>query len=214
MVCVAKSRKKGRRFEIETEHGEVYRLPAVTVLTYGIYVDAEFTQARWDEIIRSSQLEECFARLVTMLNRRAHTVLEVRRKLYKKEFPDEIVTATVARATEAGLLDDAAFARAFVEERSQLGRYGRSRIEADLGRRGVDRQLVQAAFEALAERTGHGEDMELQNALEAARRKWDSLQRVDDPQKRKQRLLSFLAGRGFGAGVCYRVLDLLQAEER
>ena len=214
MVEVVKSRKKGRRLQIETQHGELYLFPAVTVLEYGIYVWYQFSRTRWQEILQKSALEECFASLTGLLSRRAHTVIEARRKLYKREFETPIVNATIERAAAIGLLDDAVFARLFAEERSRDGRYGRRRIEADLQRRGVDRKLIADAFEAVAKDSGHGDEMEYENALSVGRRKWTSLARVDDMDKRKKRLLSFLAGRGFASNICFRVIDALRHEDR
>jgi regulatory protein len=75
------------------------------------------------------------------------------------------VTAALDRCAAQGYLDDAATARSYVAERQQRMGLGRSRLAAELKRRGVAAPVVAAAL------AGIGEEDELARAREAAA-KW------------------------------------------
>ena len=82
------------------------------------------------------------------LNRREHTVAELRRVLERKRVePSEIVTV-LDELAEGGWVDDAAYARRFAEDRRTLDGWGSERIARRLGALGVERELIEAAVGA------------------------------------------------------------------
>src|SRR5205809_4681840 len=80
-----------------------------------------------------------------LLSRRAWTEVELTRRLVRRGAPPDVATAVVADMVGRGYVDDAAFARHFVETRLARG-YGPSRIAADLRARGVATTLVNTAL--------------------------------------------------------------------
>ena len=81
---------------------------------------------------------------IRLLARRAHSRVEVRRKLARRGYdPDEVQDA-VARLTDLGYLDDASFAVGHVRRRS--GTRGPLALSAELAERGVDKAVVGAAL--------------------------------------------------------------------
>jgi regulatory protein len=81
---------------------------------------------------------------VRYLAGRAHSRLELRRKLVRNGFDAGEVEAALDRLTELGYLDDAAFARALVRRRS-AGR-GPAALAAELTSKGIGRDGVAAAL--------------------------------------------------------------------
>src|SRR5688572_27310186 len=73
---------------------------------------------------------------LAMLGRRSHPASAVRSRIAAR-FSEEQAERVVARLRELGVLDDAAYAEAFVRDRFVRAGYGRERIRADLRRRGV-----------------------------------------------------------------------------
>ena len=97
-----------------------------------------------------------------------------------------------------GYVDDAAFARNFVETRLARG-YGASRIAVDLRARGVMAGLVHAALADI------DPGVQLERARAIARRRLPVLRRVG-PARAAGRLRDHLLRRGFAAGVVLRVV--------
>lgn len=133
----------------------------------------------------------------TALNRREHTVAEMRRLLDRKRVEPEVVATILQELLDGGWLDDAGYARRFAEDRRNLDGWGSERIARRLRALGVARDHVEAAVRARA-----GED-ERDAALELLRR------RFPDPPgtpREVQRALGVLVRRGYELELSYDVL--------
>src|SRR5438552_15085796 len=133
-----------------------------------------------------------------LLSRRAWTEVELTRRLTRRGAPPDVAVAVVADLVGRGYVDDAAFARHFVETRVARG-YGAGRLAADLRARGVAAALVSAALADL------DPAIQLERARAIARRRLPVLRRVA-PQRAAGRLRDHLLRRGFAAGVVMRVV--------
>ena len=144
------------------------------------------------------------------LEARARSIGEVRRRLTSAGYRADLVEGAIVRLTELGMLDDAAFARAWMESRERARPRGERALADELRVRGVDRTVI---VEALDERreasssTATDLDEETPSADEAAaerllERNARTLARVADPRARRQRAYALLARNGFDPGVC------------
>jgi regulatory protein len=123
--------------------------------------------------------------------------------LIRRGAPGEVAERVVADLTARGYLDDAAFARRWVETRGARG-YGPARLRAELRARGVAAALIDAAL--AARDTG---DLEQARAL--ARRRLPVLTRAR-PERAAARLAQHLMRRGHARAVVARVVrELLGA---
>jgi regulatory protein len=127
---------------------------------------------------------------LALLARRAHTRLEIRRKLLQRAFPEAAVEACLDHLAERGWLNDAATAAALASARARGGR-GRGRIAAELAAKGVSRKDADAALAAL---DPADEARRLRLALEKRSR---SLPAGLTPQARSKKLFDHLVRRGF-----------------
>jgi regulatory protein len=84
---------------------------------------------------------------LNLLSRRAHSRVEVRRKLGRRGYGEEEVESTLSRLAELGYLDDRAFAEGHVRRRSSG--LGRLALSAELAARGVDRAVADEALGGL-----------------------------------------------------------------
>lgn len=136
-----------------------------------------------------------------ILTKRAQTRAELRRKLLKREeFTVETVEEALTKLEEMGFLSDRRYTEDFVRimrERS----YGDRRIMEKLLFKGVDKELVE---EILHADVGNRDPFD--DAMALLERRARKLDRVDDPQKRNQRILCMLAGRGFSPEIAYRAI--------
>ena len=136
------------------------------------------------------------------LEARQRSTTEVRRRLTTTGYRDELIDGAIARLTELGMLDDEAFARAWLESRDRARPRGERALRRELAIKGLDREIVD---EAIEER-----DVERPDAdAEAARRLLDrharALGRLDDPARRRERAYALLARNGFDPEVAARL---------
>ena len=136
---------------------------------------------------------ETYELALRILESRARSVAELRKKLLQKgEKPAEI-DEVIARLRDQKILDDADFARQFARTKLLSGGASRFRIAQELARKGVARAIADAAIAALEEDEG----LDLSASVHrVAEKKWRSLAKLDEIT-RKRRLYAYLARRGF-----------------
>jgi regulatory protein len=141
----------------------------------------------------------------------SRSVEEVRRHLTGAGYRSDLVEEAVARLVRAGMLDDEAFARTWVESRDRARPRGEAALRQELARKGIARDVVAAT---LARRREGDEDEPRDEGApaadeEAARRllarRASALARVADPRARRQRAYALLARNGFDPEVCRTV---------
>jgi regulatory protein len=110
-----------------------------------------------------------------------------------------VAERVLGRYTEVGLIDDVAFARAWVQSRHTGRGLARRALAAELRRRGVDDDTVNEAVEELDPEQEEAAARELVAKRMAATRGLD-------PVKRTRRILGVLARKGYSGGLAYRLV--------
>jgi regulatory protein len=146
-----------------------------------------------------------YERALDMLEARARAVTELRRLLIKKGEPLEDVDAAIERLRATGLLDDANFARQLTRSKALGGGHSRRRIQQELAKRGVARDVSNEAIEEVFEEEGIDEAATIERV---ARKKLRTLGGVDLGTQ-KRRLFGFLARRGYNSDAIARVLRVV-----
>ncbi|MEU3656604.1 recombination regulator RecX [Streptomyces sp. NPDC032161] len=126
--------------------------------------------------------------------------------LRKREIPDEAAEQVLSRFEDVGLIDDAAFADAWVESRHHGRGLARRALVRELRTKGVDSAVIDEAVGQLdAER-------EEATARELVARKLRSTRGLDR-DRRLRRLAGMLARKGYGEGMALRVVRQALEEE-
>lgn len=113
--------------------------------------------------------------------------------------PEEIAEEVLGRFTDVGLIDDRAFAHAWVQSRHTGRGLARRALATELRQRGVADETVDEAVAMLAP----GQEESAARELIAKR---VAATRGQDPAKRLRRLMGVLARRGYSPGLAYRVV--------
>ena len=132
------------------------------------------------------------------LSRRERTVHELRSHLVSRDLEPAAVDAAIAELGETGYLDDARYARLFVEDKRTLERWGSGRIRNALLSRGIERDLVDAALSEETrlefEADDHETETELSRAVSVLRQRFPHPPRE---RRERQRALGVLIRRGY-----------------
>jgi regulatory protein len=137
-----------------------------------------------------------------MLALRARSAAELRRLLVRKGEPAELVDVAIERLLRAGFLDDESFARQFARSKLLGAGLSRRRVQQELARRGVAREVAESALSEVVDEEQVDEEDGLQRV---ARKKLESLERLD-PATQRRRLYAFLARRGYDSDDIARTL--------
>ena len=137
------------------------------------------------------------------LEARARSEAEVRRRLTSAGYRSDLVDGAVVRLGELGILDDEAFARAWVESRDRARPRGERALRRELSLKGIDREVLDDVLEERRDAAGdEGTNVDLDAARRLLARNARSLDRVADPRARRQRAYALLARNGFDPDVC------------
>lgn len=156
-------------------------------LQLGQPVDADLRQ----RLIAAGDVEAALRTLLRALERRSYARADLGRRLLRKGHPRAAVESALENAAGLGLLNDAVFARDYVQSRAARGR-GPSRLTRDLLAMGVDRVHIQ---QALAAEWPEGNDQG-DVPLALATKRAEQLGPLPRQVKRR-RVLAYLARRGF-----------------
>ena len=137
--------------------------------------------------------------LLDQLTGRARTRRELADKLRSRNVPDEVATRLLDRFTEVGLIDDAAFARLWVESRQSSRGLAKRALADELRRKGVDAEIVREAVDEVDPAD------EEAAARRLVRKKLPSLRKVDSTTATR-RLVGMLARKGYSAGLAFAVV--------
>jgi regulatory protein len=119
--------------------------------------------------------------------------------LRKRRIPDEVADSVLGRFAEVGLIDDGAFARAWVESRHHGRGLAHKALAAELRQRGVADGEVRSAVGLL------GPQDELATAQRLVARRVAASRGKPMPVRARQ-LMSMLARKGYPAGLAAQVV--------
>jgi regulatory protein len=137
--------------------------------------------------------------LLDALTGQARSRQELADKLARREVPDDLAKDLLDRFTEVGLIDDAAFARQWVESRHRSRGLAPRALAQELRRKGVADDDTAAALEQIDEDDQRGAARVLVD------KKLRSMRGLDT-QVATRRLAGLLARKGYPAGLAFSVV--------
>jgi regulatory protein len=143
--------------------------------------------------------------LLDTLTGQARSRQELADKLAKRGVPDDLATTLLDRFTEVGLVDDAAYARQWVESRHRSRGLAPRALAQELRRKGVGDDDTKAALEQIDE----ADERIAARAL--VDRKIRSMRGLDH-QVATRRLAGLLARKGYSSGLAFSVVREALAE--
>jgi regulatory protein len=144
--------------------------------------------------------------LLRKLTAAPRTRAELAADLAARDVPADAAEQALDRFTEVGLIDDAAFADAWVRSRHSTRGLSSRALQRELRNKGVDDETVSAAVDVI------DPESELETAAALVARRMPSTRSLDRAA-RTRRLVGMLARRGYDGGLAMRVVrDALAAE--
>ena len=159
-------------------------------------------EADLDALRADDDRHRAYLAAVRLLGLRPRSREEIERALRTKRYEEPVIEAAVERLTVEGLIDDAEFARFWSENRTTFRPRGTRALRYELRLKGVANEDMEAALDAV------DEDEAAWAAVERKAESWRNL----PEDEFKQKVLNFLARRGFNYGTANGVLKRLRAD--
>src|SRR5271155_4806154 len=142
-------------------------------------------------------------RLLTIAPR---TRAQLAQALHRRGVPDEAAETVLSRFADVGLIDDAAFARAWVESRHYSRGLSRRSLSAELRRQGVETEEIREAVDTL------DPGQEVATARRLVEQKMAGT-RGQPPEVRVRRAAGTLARKGYPPGLIFRLIKEVLEQE-
>lgn len=157
-------------------------------------------------------LETAYQTALRYLGHAPRSRAQIERRLTRDGFAPDIIAQVIDRLQNRGWVNDAQFARDWVDDRADRKRYGRRRLAQELRCRGVPAEQIESALERISP------EAEVARALAAVHTRWDPQVLLQaDPaflRAEKQRIVRFLQYRGFEPEIIAETLrQFLTPEE-
>ncbi|HEY7116172.1 MAG TPA: RecX family transcriptional regulator [Tepidisphaeraceae bacterium] len=152
--------------------------------------------------------QECLDCGLKYLGTRLHSRAELRRKLIRREYGEQVIEGALDELARLGYLDDARFARTRAMSAAEHKHHGRRRAFVELMKAGVKREVADAALDDVYEQADS-----LSAARQLAEKKAASLRRLD-PIVARRRLAGMLMRRGFDYETIKPVIDQVLGGDR
>lgn len=154
----------------------------------------------YDNWLMVRQYRHALDRAVGYLAARAHSCREIEQKLTRIGYRPCTVEMVIYKLQKENLLDDADFARQWVEARSGHS-LGRQRIALELRRKGISAAEAEAALEDI------DDEDQLAGAVRLVEKNLHRAKPGEDPRKTAARLTAMLARRGYGYDVAKEAIQ-------
>jgi regulatory protein len=191
--------RRSGRYAVHIDGDYAFAVSESFVARRGLYEGRDYDDADYADLVSAASDEAALTDACHLLNHRARSAREIRDRLSRKGHDGDVIEAVIARLRDDGLVDDAAFARAFVADKTNLSKWGRDRIARELRGHGIASATIAGALEGLDGET------EVRRALAA-------LGRLGPPQppldKARARAVSALMRRGYGADIARAAVSL------
>jgi regulatory protein len=179
-------RRNPKRVNVYLDGAYGFPLDLAVALKSGLKNGQQLSDEEIGYLTAADDVEKAYNRALNLLSYRPRSVAEVRLNLQRKKTDPETIESVVARLTQNGMLDDAAFARFWVENRTAFSPRSGRLMSYELRQKGVAGGDIEVALTS--------EDRD--SAKDAARRRARSLASLDYEAFRKK-LLPYLQRRGF-----------------
>ena len=210
VTAVLPSPRRNGRFDVVVDGSFAATLSLEAIERLGISVGAPVDDRLEAAVAREASVVATYDRALNMIALRARSSAELRRLLLRKGEPAENVDVAIERLLRAGFLDDESFAKQFARAKALGGGLSRRRVQQELARRGVARDVADVAIADVFSEEHIDEEGTLERL---ARKKLKSLARFDAAVQRR-RLYAFLARRGYDSDDIARTLRSVMSHER
>ncbi len=191
VTAIRAGKGRSKRVNVFLEGKFAFSLRAEVAAKEDVQLQQELSAEQIEALARSDHFHRCFEAAVHYLSYRPRSESELRERLYRRGFGDDSVEAVIARLKEQGLVDDAAFAQFWKDNRQSFNPRSQWLTGLELRQKGVASEIIDQTVGAIDDEG---------SAYRAALNKARSLP-LSDYQGFRHRLGGYLRRRGFNYEV-------------
>lgn len=155
---------------------------------------------------KARQGKSAYDTALDFLTAKDRTVREIESRLDEGNYSEAEISDTVEKLKNCGLIDDARYARSFVESRLNTKPVSKQRLRMQLAGHFIDASLIDEALQGISDETEYG------NAAAVADKYYRQFSNLDGDE-RLRRIEKRLVSRGYAYDCIKSVLDDIRERE-
>ncbi|MDD2971925.1 MAG: regulatory protein RecX [Lachnospiraceae bacterium] len=168
---------------------------------YHVKLGEELKQEDYDEIMQKVLPKRAKLRSLNLLKDREYTEKQLRDKLRQGFYPDEIIQEAVDYVKSYRYIDDRRYAQQYITY--QLSYRSRKRIEQDLMKKGIQKDIIKEFFEQIeSDEMKENEIQLIKKLVEKRHFDWETA-----TSQEKMKLYGFLYRKGFTSENIKKVIQ-------
>jgi len=136
-----------KRYIVYLDNNIAFVLYKGDLFTYGINEGEDMSEEIYNTICVDVLRKRALLRLGHLLEKRDYTEKQLRDKLREGYYPTEVIDFAIDKVKGYGFVDDYRYAMRFIE--CSISKKSKQRIKTDLFGKGIDKNIIDVAFEEL-----------------------------------------------------------------
>lgn len=195
-----KSIEKKRKYFLITLDNDNYLIRYETFVKYKISLDLEIDNVLLKEIIKDSNTYDIKDKVFDLISRRLHTKRELKQKLLKKGFAENLIDEILDYLQDNGYIDEKQFANEYVNELIRK-RNSKFMIINKLKQKGINEEIIE---EVLLNK--FSDDLEIENGIKLVQKKLRLLTNKT-PLQKKQAIIQYLLNKGYNYDIVKVIIE-------
>ncbi|MDI6784571.1 MAG: regulatory protein RecX [bacterium] len=204
ITSIVSQKKHRNRYSIFVDNQFYAGVDTAVVEQLNLKKGLEVDSAKLATILEQEEYQRAKQYLFRLLSRRLYSCAEVRKKLNARGYEPDLIEKVITEFINQEWLDDTQFATLWVESRIRFKPRGIALIRRELNQKGLEKEIIN---EVLAKYTDS--KAEFDRAIAALKKK-KNYTTEKDALKRKRKIYSYLARRGFSIDTIEQVLNQLK----
>jgi regulatory protein len=196
-VTDIKPQKNGKRVNVYLDGRFGFGIDLVNLVMLKIKIDSEFSQEEIDAMVKKAELQKVGDKLTEWAILRPRSEKEIQGYLKRKKVPESLHQDLFARMGRLGIIDDAAFAKWWVEQRLTFRSKSKRELVQELRLKGISSDVID---DVLAQ-TEFDESKSAKKLLEKNAYKWERY----EPKMRKRKITEYLSRKGYSWDVIEKI---------
>jgi regulatory protein len=204
ITAINRQKRRADRVSVYIDGKFAVGCSAEAVSVMGLCVGQELTEADVADLRSPGGDRRAFERALCLVSYRPRSTGEIRSRLLREGFEEQVVSGAIGRLAKLKMVDDESFSKEWVRSRMAGKPMGKPRLKYELRRKGVAADVIDKALEQVDDVKEHELAMSLAET---------KMRKFSEGIEARKKLAEFLARRGFRWGIVNRVIGDLCSKD-
>lgn len=207
ITSITVQKRNKERYSIYVDEQFLVGVDEQTLIKCNLRKGVEVTPLLFEKIQREEGFYAVKSYLLKLLGRRDHARKELLTKASRKDYDRQVILQALDVLERNGYIDDEAFAKRYATDKKKLNQWGPSKIKAHLLQKGISRSVAEKSATAAFD----NEDL-TETFIHLVSKRKRHFRKEQNLLKRKKKVISYLARKGYRSSSIYSCIDKLMSE--